>query len=190
MWLRAAYELLLAGGIDAVKVMPLAKKMKTSRTSFYWLFKDLEEVLAALLQRWQQQNTTAIVSRSQAYAANIAEAMLNVFDCWLDATLFDSAFEHAIRSWGQQDEAVADIIRTADSERLQAIADMFMRFGYDASEADTRARTVYLIQIGYISMRVEESSDTRLQRIPQYVEIFTGQPCSPADMERFAARHK
>ena len=40
--------------------------------------------------------------------------------------------------------------------------------------ADVRARTVYLVQIGYITMQVKEDLATRMKRIPHYVEVFTG----------------
>lgn len=48
-WLEAAYEALKESGIDAVRVMPLAKRLGLSRTSFYWFFEDREQLLAALL---------------------------------------------------------------------------------------------------------------------------------------------
>lgn len=189
-WIDAAYELLTASGVSAVKIVPLAKKLKTSRTSFYWLFKDREEVLAALLERWERQNTQALIEQSEKYASSIVEATLNIFDCWFDPAVFDSEFEYAVRSWSLQDQAVAERVSQADSVRLQALQDMFIRYDYDVLEADTRARTMYLIQIGYISMHTQETQDTRIARVAQYINIFTGQMCTHADLERFAARHR
>lgn len=188
-WVEAAYELLIGGGVGAVKIVPLARKLGASRTSFYWLFEDREAVLAALLARWEGQNTEALVRQSEAYAVSIVEAVLNVFDCWFDPSLFDSEFEYAVRSWSLQDGAVAERVQRADERRLEALQRLFTRYGYAAAEADTRARTVYLIQIGYISMHTRESRDTRLARVAHYVEIFTGVPCTPEDLARFAARH-
>lgn len=188
-WIDAAYELLIDSGVNAVKIVPLAKRLGTSRTSFYWLFKDREEMLVALLERWERHNTKALIVQSEKYAASIVEAMLNVFDCWFEPGLFDSEFEYAVRSWSLQEGAVAERVRQADERRLQALQAMFVRYGYDSAEADTRARTVYLIQIGYISMHTQETRDTRISRVARYVAIFTGQPCTSADLERFAARH-
>ncbi|MGP9572055.1 TetR/AcrR family transcriptional regulator, partial [Halomonas sp. AOP5-CZ2-32] len=48
-WIDTAYELLIASGVSAVKIVPLAKKLKTSRTSFYWLFKDRVELLSGVV---------------------------------------------------------------------------------------------------------------------------------------------
>src|SRR6202034_113315 len=48
-WLDAAYEILIESGVDAVRIVPLSKKLKLSRTSFYWFFRDRESLLTALL---------------------------------------------------------------------------------------------------------------------------------------------
>jgi len=189
VWLETAYETLIDSGVDAVRILPLAQKLKLSRTSFYWFFKDRDELLAALVERWRTKNTGAIVRQSQAYAESIAEAMLNVFDCWLDRNLFDSHFEFAIRSWGLQSADVAAHVGEADLARIEALTAMFVRFGYDPLEADVRARTIYLVQIGYISMKADEAIAVRMRRIPEYVEIFTGQAPLPREIGRFHARH-
>jgi AcrR family transcriptional regulator len=188
-WLEAAYEFLLESGVDAVKILPLAKKLKLSRTSFYWFFKDREELLSALISRWRDKNTGNLVKQSEAYAETIAEAMLNVFDCWLDAGLFDSQFEFAVRSWALQSAEILAEVRKADQLRLDALSRMFARFGYQDVPADVRARTTYLIQIGYISMQTREEVGVRMKRIPEYVEIFTGHPPQQRELDRFFARH-
>lgn len=189
LWLNAAYEALIDGGVDAVRIQPLAKRLELSRTSFYWFFKDRDELLAALLAKWKRTNTGNIVQRSQAYADSLAEAMLNVFDCWLDSALFDAQFEFAVRSWALQSEAILAEVQEADRTRLAALKAMFQRFGHDESEADVRARTVYLVQIGYISMQTREDAATRMDRMPDYVAIFTGQPPQQRELDRFRSRH-
>jgi AcrR family transcriptional regulator len=188
-WLDAACELLLEAGVDAVKIQPLSARMGLSRTSFYWLFKDREALLAALVARWRDKNTGALVRRAGAYAESIAEAMLNVFDCWLDESLFDAKFEFAVRSWAIQSPEVEAAVRDADQQRLDAMKAMFTRFGFKDRSADVRARTVYLVQIGYISMQAREDLATRMPRIPEYVEIYTGVTPQRRELDRFHARH-
>lgn len=188
-WLEAAYKALVEAGVDAVKIMPLAKRLKLSRTSFYWFFKDREELLDALVARWRDKNTGNIVRQSEAYAETIAEAMLNVCDCWLNTDLFDAQFEFAIRSWAlQSSETLVDVQR-ADQQRLDALRSMMMRFGHDELSADVRARATYLVQIGYITMQSSETLSVRMKRIPNYVEIFTGQTPQQRELDRFHARH-
>ena len=190
VWLDAAYALLVESGVEAVKVMPLAAKLGLSRTSFYWHFADREALLAGLIARWQSQNTANLIARTQAPAATIAEAMLNVNDCWITPALFDSRMEFAIRTWALTDGALAEVLRAADLARVQALTAMFETFSYPALEARVRAQTVYLTQVGYISMRTEEPLKFRLHSIPDYVLIFTGKAPTSAELAAFRARHQ
>jgi len=189
IWLDAAYALLVESGVEAVKVMPLAARLGLSRTSFYWHFADRDALLAGLLARWQAQNTGSLVARCTAPAATIAEAMLNLIDCWVDPRLFDSRLEFAIRTWALSDPAVAQALAAADTTRMEALADLFLRFGFDPTEADTRARTLYLTQVGYIALKSDESLATRMARIPAYVLVFSGQAPTPEEVTQFRARH-
>ncbi|MGY5803666.1 TetR/AcrR family transcriptional regulator [Rhizobium sp. LEGMi12c] len=188
-WLEAAYSLLIDSGIDSVKILPLAKKLKLSRTSFYWFFKDREELLEALVGKWRDKNTGNLVKQSEAYAESLVEAMLNVFDCWLNKDLFDSQFEFAVRSWALQSPDILKEVREADQARVEALSRMFMRFGLDPAAADVRARTTYLVQIGYISMQSQEDIALRMKRIPEYIAIYTGQIPQQRELDRFFSRH-
>lgn len=189
LWLDAAYQMLIDGGVESVKVMPLAEKLGLSRTSFYWHFPDREALLAGLIARWQSHNTANLIAQSEKPAATITEAVLNLFDCWIQQDLFDSRLEFAIRTWALTDATLAKILAQADQERLAAIKAMFLRFGYADDESDIRAHTVYLTQIGYISMRVDESLAPRLDRIPPYALTFTGAAPTPAEVQVFRNRH-
>lgn len=187
-WLGAAYEVLIREGIDAVKILPLAERLGLSRTSFYWFFKDRDALLAALAEMWDARTTAPLTAACAAYAETETEAMLNVIGCFLRPETFDARLEFAMRGWGLQDGAIMAQIGAADQARLAALVALLERWGHSAGDADVRARTIYLVQIGYIALRSEESLETRLGRIPHYVEIYTGRPPESREMARFRAR--
>ncbi len=189
IWLDAAYEVLCESGVEAVKVMPLAKKLGLTRTGFYWHFKDRDALLEAMIDRWEAKNTGNLVARTEAYAETICEAVFNLFDCWIDETLFDSRLDLAIRNWARNDPALQARLDQADETRTRAIAAMFRRFGYSAEHAQVRSRTVIYTQIGYIAMRVSELKGDRIARMPDYVEVYAGVAPTEAEISRFAARH-
>ena len=188
IWLAAAREAFLDSGIEAVKIQPLASRLGLSRTSFYWFFADRDAVLQALLDDWDETNTKRLVQASEAFAETITEAALNVIGVFLPGGGFEPKLDLAIRGWAHQSDAVAATVNAADDLRLSAIRAMFERFGYPANEGDVRARTMYLVQIGYISMQVQEDLSLRLTRIPNYVKTFTGQSASVRELDRFHAR--
>jgi AcrR family transcriptional regulator len=186
-WLQAAYDALIEGGPDAVKILPLANRLKLSRTSFYWFFKDREALLAGLRALWHTATTEPLMQAAEAYAETETEAMLTLLACFLSGR-FDARLEFAMRSWGLADPAMAKALHAADAARLEALGGLLRRWGHEAGDADVRARTIYLVQIGYISMQTEEALETRLARIPNYVEIYTGRRPTASELARFEAR--
>lgn len=190
IWLNAAYELLISEGIDAVKVMPLAKRLNLTRTGFYWFFEDITELHSAMVRRWESQNTGNLVDRCKADASNICEALFNVMDCWLDPALFDAQLDLAIRNWARVDDNLQLRLSDADSQRIEAVADMFTRHAFSKEQADVRSLTVIYTQIGYISMQVTENGLDRLARVQHYVELFASVRPTAADVEKFLNRHQ
>lgn len=188
VWLDAAKQALIASGVDAVKIQPLANGLNISRTSFYWFFKDRRALLDALLEEWDAKNTGAFAEACSAYAETISEAVLNLIVVFHDKARFEPQLDFAIRGWAHQSDAVAMRVHEADEARLAAIRAMFERFGFEGGEADVRARTVYLTQIGYISMQIDEAAGVRMARTPGYVKTFCGQSPSQSELARFHAR--
>ena len=187
LWLEAAYQVLIEGGVDSVRIQVLSDRLKLSRTSFYWFFESREALLEALLDGWEQTNTRGFVAAVEAYAETPAEAVLNLLSCFIIGKQFDAGFEFAVRSWALQSDDTMQRVKRADETRMEALRVMLCRFGYDEIEADVRARTIYLVQIGYISMQTQETVATRLIRIAAYVRIYTGTEATGSEMARFLA---
>lgn len=188
-WLDAAIDLLKRNGIEAVKVMPLAHYLGLSRTGFYSHFLSREALLDDIITYWENKNTRALLSKANAYAQTINEALLNLFDCWFDESLFDAQLDMCIRSWAMNDDALQSRVDAADRERVKAISSLFLKFGFAQSPADVRAMTVIYTQIGYIAMNVREPLEIRLERAPGYVELLSGQLPTQEETARFIARH-
>ena len=188
LWVNAAYDMLIGQGIEAVKIQTLGARLKLSRTSFYWFFKDRAALLEALIAMWAGRTTEPMIAAARAYAETETEAMLNLIACFLSNQTFDSRLEFAVRGWALQDGAVLQRLRFVDVERLDALRLILERWGHDPQDADVRARTIYLVQIGYISTQTQETLEARLDRVPNYVEIFTGKKPAPNEVARFRAR--
>jgi len=189
-WIDAAYTLFVNDGIEAVKIMPLAKSLNLTRTGFYWHFKDLSELQNAIIDIWQTRNTGIILERCAAPAQSLCEGLFNLIDCWIDNDLFDAPLDLAIRNWARNDERLQKLVDQSDDVRLTAVKALFARFGRTGDAAHYRALTVILTQTGYYSMHV---SEPRLQRAIagcQYVAIFAGEPPTQAEQDAFLRRHR
>jgi len=180
-WVRAALDTLISEGVDQVKVMVIAEKLNCARSSFYWYFKNRAELLDALLDHWQSTNATSVISKSRLPAPSINMALINVFECWVDETLFDTRLDFAIREWARRSGTVRRAMDMSDSYILDALGQMFERYNYLASEAEIRARIVYYTQIGYNTMDPRETMADRIRRGPEYVFCMTGHKLTKAE---------
>jgi AcrR family transcriptional regulator len=184
-WLALAVRTLVEQGVDAVMILPLAKQLDVSRSSFYWYFRNRDDLLDELLKHWSRTNTRAILDHASQPSQSVAEGVLLIFRCWSDESLFDPHLDFAVRHWARQSRAVRTLIDQADMARLAAIQSMFQRHGYGGEEALVRARVLYYMQIGYYMLEVDEAWDERLSHSAAYVQAFAGVTPTPAELEAF-----
>jgi len=185
-WIDAALKILISEGVEQVKVLALAENLNCARSSFYWYFENRDDLLNNLLDYWKLTNTHAIVWQAQLPATTINGAMVNIFRCWVDADLFNSRLDFAVREWARRSDKVRRELDISDEARLNALAGMFGRYGFSATEASVRARIVYFTQIGYYALDVSETAQVRMARAEDYLFCMTGQHPTKDEVDRLA----
>jgi AcrR family transcriptional regulator len=61
-WLKAGFEALAEAGAQALKAEPLARRLGTTKGSFYWHFADVPDFHNALLGQWEEMAISRIVT--------------------------------------------------------------------------------------------------------------------------------
>ncbi len=184
-WLNLARDVLVHEGVAEIKILALARRLGVSRSSFYWYFENRPDLLDALLEEWEARSTRTIVTHCALPARDINEAVCNFFRCFVDPLLFDRRLDFAVRDWARRDPNVNHLIEAADRTRLSAIEGMFLHHGFSGEDADTRARILYFMQIGYHAVEMRETMNERLSRVEGFLRGFTGQEPSSAVVETF-----
>jgi len=178
-WMGIALRTLIEDGVESVRILPLAQKLDVSRSSFYWYFQSRDNLLDRLLSYWQDKNTRGIIKKTRLASDTIGGAILHLFECWIDESVFEPRLDFAVREWARRSPEVKALLRASDAERVAAIADMFGRHGFRNEDATVRARVVYYEQIGYYSLGLEESRTVRLGTLSAYVRAFSGTELRP-----------
>lgn len=173
-WLEAAQRRLVDGGIDAVKIGPLAADLKVTRGSFYWHFRDRNHLLETLLTQWRGQSHEMFDRLVGGDAASGMEEFVRLVHLWIDESEFDPSLESAMRDWARTSEDVSAVVKAVDEERIAYIQRIFLDFGYGEDEAFIRARITYFHQVGYYTIGYNESLDARMALLPMYVYVLTG----------------
>ena len=80
-WLQAASDAIAEGGFGEARILTLAKRLGVTRGSFYWHFRDHDDFIRALLERWRDGQREAMLA--WRFDTGDAEAELRRAVHWL-----------------------------------------------------------------------------------------------------------
>lgn len=174
-WVKAARDAFIRGGEARVKVDPLATEMGVTTGSFYWHFKNRQELLSEVLADWETTNSAALVNAVRANEGNPDKQLDALADAWIGETSFNPAYDSAIRDWARTAPKVDKVVRRVDEQRIALIQVIFKGFGYDGVEALVRARITYFHQVGYYTLHIKESRAERVRLKDVYLRALKGE---------------
>ncbi len=96
----------------------LTRKLKVTKGSFYWYFKNRETLLKEMLNHWIETLTT-IIERSKAGSKDAKETLLKLMTIITNEDV--GRYESAIRAWATHDEMARAILQKVDQQRLEYI---------------------------------------------------------------------
>jgi AcrR family transcriptional regulator len=148
-WVEAATELLCDNGIDAVRVDVVAKILKVTRGSFYWHFKDRNDLLAKLLEAWRIATTEQIIERFETHRGDPHELVKELLSLPFRgrAAARAARIELAIRAWARREDMARRAVDDVDSRRISYIAQCFSSLGFSLVEARHRAFLLYAYEV-------------------------------------------
>jgi AcrR family transcriptional regulator len=149
-WLKAARLALLKGGVEAVRVERLARSLRVTKGSFYWHFKDRDELLDLLLREWEGEMAEIIPHLSHR---SVRETLLTLVRILVERARLSEEGEvpsdAAIFAWASVSPEVARRVNRAEQERIN----LLMRI----SGQPDRIELFYLAWLGFVA---------RGQRVP------------------------
>jgi AcrR family transcriptional regulator len=151
-WLLAAIAAMAKGGVENVKVERLAKSLGTSKGSFYWHFKDRNDLLNQLIRYWVTQGTEQVMAANQREAVSAKDKLVALFHLALEepvGTLSSAQGEMAIRSWAAVAPDIAKTVSATDEQRIAYVTALFAEFGHPKEVAAANAQQLYLMLLGY-----------------------------------------
>jgi AcrR family transcriptional regulator len=177
-WIETGLAVLAESGVEAVRVEPLAKQMGVTKGSFYWHFKDRNDLLDAILTQWVEIDTNSIIERVNQLEADPKTKLLQLFelaiaDDGLTPGLADGSIENAIRAWANHDPKVAALIAQVDRQRLKYTEHLFLEIGFSEAEALVRARLAYYSLVGEFTIGIRGNQTERLAEIRMQHAILT-----------------
>lgn len=160
-WVEAALDMLAEGGIDAVRVDPLAKRLGVTRGSFYWHFTDRAALHTAMLKEWRKRQSYRIGSRIESQTPAPDERLKQTLALPNSSPRAKraGAIELAIRLWARRDAEAAKAVRHIDRVRLNYYARLYGEMGLAPADARKRAFMFYAALMAQAFIVTDDATD-------------------------------
>jgi len=170
-WLAAALDELEGGGVDAVRIERLARKLGVAKSGFYWHFRDRRDLLRDLLHYWEHEYTGVIAENPEVSALEPKERLLRTAELVFDHAL--SRYDLAMLSWAAHDEAAADAVSGVHHKRLSFVRRAFRELGFRGVELEMRVRLFVAYASWEQTMFWWESRPSLRRGIKRRIELLT-----------------
>lgn len=177
-WVLAALAALAEGGVDAVRVERIAKALGVSKGSFYWHFKDRADLLSALLDLWDDDFTQGLIRHAEpletarARLRSVAREALALTMHGVDS----ARAEAAVQAWAARDPQAAARLREVDAMRIGYIRSEMVDAGMDDTQAEKRAKALYMALLGLYSARSYNAALADDDAYLDLVDLILDQP--------------
>jgi AcrR family transcriptional regulator len=154
-WAQAAVVAIGEGGLAAVAVEPLARKLGVTKGSFYSHFKNRDELIDAALERWEQmhgaEGTAALVD-----IADPAERLRAIIKTGLEFSETAVASPHIALLGEMHDARVRPVVKRVSDARQDYLASVYEEIGFSKPRARARARLLYSTYVGSLQLGRED----------------------------------
>ncbi len=156
-WLRAGFAALADTGPTALRAEPLARRLGTTKGSFYWHFKDVPDFRSQILQHWIAASHSAIAAAraSDGPPTRKLQRLDEILRPEGEAEGGD--VEGAMRAWARSDPDVSAAVARIDAARLAYVSDILAALGLTNPEFP---RLVYGAYLGMSELAGGEGENT------------------------------
>ncbi len=156
-WLRATLDVLRERGIEGVKVVVIARRLGLTSGSFYWHFKNIQDLLDAVLDYWEQALTAHIIEDALKFDGPADERIRDLMHQVIceDASRPDGA----VAVWAKSDTGAAKYYKRAIDRRFKFAAWLFEQAGFESRDAETRGRMTVMTLMGETTNGLKQRKD-------------------------------
>lgn len=149
-WAEAALDVIATGGVEAVAVEPLARRLGVTKGSFYWHYPNRDALVARALQVWERHETVDMIGRAEQEPS----PRERIHTLFRTAANTDQRSERILLalSASQQTSARACVQRVSEAWRVY-LESCYRALGLDLAESRHWATFAYSTFIGTVRMR-------------------------------------
>jgi AcrR family transcriptional regulator len=160
-WIRIGFSQLAREGIESVRIEVLARELGVSKGSFYWHFRDRDELLMRMLEQWERVEAELLASEESTERdhPNAAARWARFVERSAEPERIRE--EIAVRAWAGRDQRVAVRVAAIERRKVQVIAGVLAEVGFAKQAAESWSEMVLLVYLGWLD-RTARDGEFRL----------------------------
>lgn len=139
-WLARALEVLSKEGGSVLTVDALVQRLKVTRGSFYWHFKDRTDFIRQLVDHWSIVFSQKVAKETHELGGKAEERLLALMKTIVRNKL--NQYDIPIRAWASHDSIAAHRVKMVDQYRTDYVRSLFEEMGFTGDELEMRTRTI------------------------------------------------
>lgn len=148
-WCKAAANLIIREGVQALAVEPMTRELGVTKGSFYWHFENRDALVHETLKRWEMDQTRDLFARFGGITDPLSRLRILMFAAFEDV---ENGLLFAALSSSSEDPRVQPYLQRVSEQRLQYVTDSFIALELPADEARRRALFAYSSYVGYFHL--------------------------------------
>lgn len=149
-WAEAALDALATGGLDAVAVEPLARRLGVTKGSFYWHFANRGALVKRALALWERKETDDVLARVGA-ESDPYERIVKLFKAANSS--YRAGRLYLALAAATDDRKVQATVRRVTERRLSYLYECYRKLGMGDREARHWSRFAYATFMGNLQIR-------------------------------------
>jgi AcrR family transcriptional regulator len=159
-WIESGIDVLARDGLGGLRIEVLAKRCGVTKGSFYWHFKDRQDLLTAMLEYWKEGRIRDIEKTTSVTPGREREQLHFAIEVYgASRNRKGMAIELAVRDWARHDPQAATFVEAVDLYRLECTRKLFVAAGMTDAEAKSRSLLLYACVFGLSLMHYTHFDD-------------------------------
>jgi AcrR family transcriptional regulator len=181
-WCKAALNLIIREGVQALAVEPMTRALGVTKGSFYWHFENRDALVHETLKRWEVDQTRDLFARFGSIDDPRTRLRILMFAAFED---IENGLFFAALSSSSEDPRVQPYLQRVSEQRLDYVTESFQALDLEPEEARRKALFAYANYVGYFHLlraipdRVKAVSD-----LSAYVHHLADSLVPPARKKR------
>lgn len=168
-WVEGALRLLAREGVGSIKIPRLCRELGVTKGSFYWHFDDIDQLTAAMADRWSAVQSEAVLELGALAAIPVEERIEKMAVMLVDQRHW--LVETTVREWSRSNPKVAAAVRTLDQRVFETVKNTMLDLGFDENQAALRAGAMVYMGLGLIHGRDNLPTPTT-EQVHSVVELL------------------